>query len=67
MLMLSFISVGTVALQSSTLFLPTLIIEMGQWTTVQTQLMTVPPYIAAFVIIINCFTQFRLVSNLFLY
>ncbi len=43
---------GTVSLQGITLFLPTLIYGMGQWTTIQTQLMTVPPYLAAFITIL---------------
>jgi hypothetical protein len=43
---------GTTALQGVTLFLPTLIHGMGQWSIVQTQLMTIPPYIAAFVSIL---------------
>ncbi len=43
---------GTIPLQGITLFLPTLIHEMGQWTTIQTQLMTVPSYIAAFITIL---------------
>ncbi|CAF1655418.1 unnamed protein product, partial [Didymodactylos carnosus] len=40
---------GTIALQGVTLFLPTIIAGMGQWNTVKTQLMTVPPYAVAFV------------------
>ncbi len=43
---------GTIALQSITLFLPTLIDGMGHWTPVQIQLMTVPPYFAAFITIL---------------
>jgi hypothetical protein len=43
---------GTVAIQGITLFLPTLIHGMGQWSTVQTQLMTVPPYLIAFITIL---------------
>jgi hypothetical protein len=39
---------GTITLQSITLLMPTLILEMGQWTPVQSQLMTVPPYLIAF-------------------
>jgi len=43
---------GTIPLQGITLFLPTLIHGMGQWATIQTQLMTVPPYFAAFITIL---------------
>ncbi len=43
---------GTVSLQSITLFLPTLIHEMGQWTPVEAQLMTIPPYLIAFICIL---------------
>ena len=43
---------GTIALQGITLFLPTLVEEMGQWTPIQSQLMTVPPYLAAFITIL---------------
>ena len=43
---------GTIALQGITLFLPTLIQGMNEWTSIRTQLMTVPPYLAAFIIII---------------
>ena len=43
---------GTIALQGITLFLPTLIDGMGEWTSVQSQLMTVPPYFVAFLTII---------------
>ena len=42
---------GTVALQGATLFLPTLILEMGQWTKIQVNLLTVPPYLVAFMLI----------------
>lgn len=47
---------GTIPLQGVTLFLPTLIHGMGQWTPVQSQLMTVAPYFAAFlmILIISC-------------
>jgi hypothetical protein len=43
---------GTVTLQGITLFLPTLIDGMGEWTSVQSQLMTVPPYLLAFVTVL---------------
>jgi hypothetical protein len=43
---------GTIALQGITLFLPTLINEMDRRTPMQTQLMTVPPYLAAFIVIL---------------
>ena len=43
---------GTIAFQGITLFLPTLIEGMGQWTPIQTQLMTVPPYFVAFIAIL---------------
>lgn len=43
---------GTISLQGTTLFLPTLISEMGQWTPVQTQLMTIPPYLVGFICIL---------------
>ncbi|CAF5031357.1 unnamed protein product, partial [Rotaria sp. Silwood1] len=43
---------GTIPLQAVTLFLPSIINGMSKWTTVQTQLMTIPPYIAAFIAII---------------
>ncbi|CAF1267643.1 unnamed protein product [Rotaria sordida] len=43
---------GTIPLQAVTLFLPSIIHGMGNWTTVQTQLMTIPPYIIAFIAII---------------
>ncbi len=43
---------GTITLQGITLFLPTLIDGMGQWTSIQSQLMTVPPYFAAFITIL---------------
>jgi hypothetical protein len=43
---------GTIALQGITLFLPTIIHGMGEWTTIQSQLLTVPPYVAAFITIL---------------
>ncbi|CAF4857218.1 unnamed protein product [Rotaria sp. Silwood1] len=43
---------GTIPLQAVTLFLPSIIKGMGKWTIVQTQLMTIPPYICAFIAII---------------
>ncbi|CAF3722339.1 unnamed protein product [Adineta steineri] len=43
---------GTITLQGVTLYLPSLIHAMGSSTPVQTQLLTVPPYIAAFVSIL---------------
>lgn len=43
---------GTIPLQGVTLFLPTLIHDMGEWTPLQSQLMTVPPYFAAFLMIL---------------
>lgn len=43
---------GSIPLQGVTLFLPTLIEGMGQWTPMQSQLMTVPPYLAAFLTIL---------------
>ena len=43
---------GTIALQGITLCLPTLIDGMGQWTPVQSQLMTIPPYLIAFITIL---------------
>ncbi|CAF0725800.1 unnamed protein product [Rotaria sp. Silwood1] len=43
---------GTVPLQSVTLFLPTLIRGMGQWTPILAQLMTIPPYLVAFIVIL---------------
>ncbi|KAK9765065.1 hypothetical protein K7432_006908 [Basidiobolus ranarum] len=39
---------GTVALQGVTLFLPSIVNGLGQWSAVKSQLMTVPPYIVAF-------------------
>jgi hypothetical protein len=42
---------GTVALQGATLFLPTLILEMGQWTKIQVNLLTIPPYLVALIFI----------------
>ncbi|CAF3106287.1 unnamed protein product [Rotaria sp. Silwood2] len=43
---------GTIPLQAVTLFLPSIIKSMGKWTIVQTQLMTIPPYITAFIAIL---------------
>ncbi|CAF0802972.1 unnamed protein product [Rotaria sp. Silwood1] len=43
---------GTTSLQCITLILPTLIYEMGQWTSMETQLMTIPPYFVAFIFIL---------------
>ncbi len=39
---------GTVAMQGITLSLPVIIDGLGEWTSVQAQLMTIPPYMAAF-------------------
>jgi hypothetical protein len=39
---------GTVALQGITLSLPVIINNLGTWSSVQAQLMTIPPYMAAF-------------------
>lgn len=39
---------GAISLQGVSLFLPTLIHAMGSWTRVEAQLMTIPPYLAAF-------------------
>ncbi|CAF0845388.1 unnamed protein product [Didymodactylos carnosus] len=40
---------GSVALQSITLFLPSIISGMGKWDDIKTQLMTIPPYCVAFI------------------
>ncbi|ORX90002.1 MFS general substrate transporter [Basidiobolus meristosporus CBS 931.73] len=39
---------GTIALQGVTLFLPSIVNGLGHWSTVKSQLMTVPPYAVAF-------------------
>ncbi len=39
---------GTTALQGVTLFLPSIIVGLGHWTSVESQLMTLPPYAIAF-------------------
>jgi hypothetical protein len=41
---------GTIPVQSVTLFLPSIIVGLGQWTPIQSQLMTIPPYVAAFIV-----------------
>ncbi|CAF1300901.1 unnamed protein product [Adineta steineri] len=41
---------GTTALQGVTLFLPSIIVGLGKWTPVQSQLMTLPPYAIAFIV-----------------
>ncbi|CAF0839698.1 unnamed protein product [Adineta steineri] len=43
---------GLIALQGITLSLPVIIKEFGTWTTLQTQLMTIPPNMAAFFVIL---------------
>ena len=40
---------GTSALQGVTLFLPSIISGMGQWDKAQSQALTVPPYVLAFI------------------
>ncbi|SAL99528.1 hypothetical protein [Absidia glauca] len=40
---------GTSALQGVTLFLPSIISEMGSWNKAQSQVLTTPPYVLAFV------------------
>ncbi|KAL1920358.1 uncharacterized protein VTP21DRAFT_735 [Calcarisporiella thermophila] len=40
---------GTSALQGVTLFLPSIIRDLGQFTSTKAQLLTVPPYIAGFI------------------
>ncbi|CAF1391416.1 unnamed protein product [Adineta ricciae] len=44
---------GTTALQGVTLFLPSIIVGLGKWTPVQSQLMTLPPYAVAFVVTLS--------------
>ncbi len=39
---------GLISLQGITLSLPAIINALGEWTPLQTQLMTIPPYMAAF-------------------
>ncbi len=39
-------------MQGITLSLPVIIDGLGKWTSVQAQLMTIPPYIAAFIAIL---------------
>ncbi|CAF0882011.1 unnamed protein product [Rotaria sp. Silwood1] len=39
---------GTIATQGITLSLPVIINNLGEWTPVQAQLMTIPPYMGAF-------------------
>ena len=39
---------GAIPLLGITLFLPTLIHDMGHWTQVEAQIMTIPPYLIAF-------------------
>ncbi|UJR25750.1 hypothetical protein I4U23_007100 [Adineta vaga] len=43
---------GTIVLQGITLLLPTLIHDMGEWAHMETQLMTIPPYMTAFITIL---------------
>ncbi|CAF1372056.1 unnamed protein product [Adineta ricciae] len=43
---------GSIAVQGVTLFLPSVIVGSGKWTPVQSQLMTRPPYVVAFIITI---------------
>ena len=43
---------GVIPLQGITFFLPMIIHGMGRFTAVQTQLMTTPPYLVAFVFIL---------------
>ena len=39
---------GTIATQGITLSLPVIINNLGEWSSVQAQLLTIPPYMAAF-------------------
>lgn len=41
---------GTSALQGVTLFLPSIIADMGTWSTASAQAMTTPPYFLAFLV-----------------
>lgn len=43
---------GTIAVQGISLSLPAIIDGLGEWTSVQAQLMTIPPYMAAFIAVI---------------
>ena len=43
---------GTIGLQGITLSLPVIIKDLGQWTPIQVQLLTIPPYMAAFVAVL---------------
>lgn len=41
---------GTISLQGVTLFLPSIIADMGTWSKAVAQALTVPPYVLAFVV-----------------
>ncbi|ORY02808.1 MFS general substrate transporter [Basidiobolus meristosporus CBS 931.73] len=57
---------GTIALQGVTLFLPSIVNGLGHWSMVKSQLMTVPPYMAAFVAtILLCFSSDHFVERSF--
>ena len=43
---------GTIAMQGITLSLPVIVNGLGEWSSVQAQLMTIPPYMAAFIAIL---------------
>jgi hypothetical protein len=43
---------GTVALQGVTLFLPSIVANMGSWSKPAAQALTVPPYFLAFLVTI---------------
>ena len=43
---------GTIPLQGVSLFLPTLVEDISDWSPLQSQLMIVPPYMAGFIAIL---------------
>lgn len=43
---------GTIPLQGVSLFLPTLVEDLGHWSNLESQLLIIPPYMAGFFLIL---------------
>ncbi|CAF4007701.1 unnamed protein product [Rotaria sp. Silwood2] len=57
---------GTIATQGITLSLPVIINNLGEWTSLQAQLMTIPSYMAAFfaILIVSCSSDYFMERSL---